>query len=110
MALGRYVNLWEGVVVPGWFAKFLDPAEFLFLALYFIWLANYARTHKTDGDFLKTLRIWTIALLVLFVVLTPLSYVMKSGFLTLDGAFYLISLTAALVITIRMRQTVEAFG
>jgi len=108
--LGGWVNFWEGVIVPGWLAKFMDPAEFLFLALYFIWLANYARSHKTDGDFLKTLRGWMIAFLVLFIVFTPLSYIMQKGFQTLDGVFYLISLTAAFVITIRMRQTVEAFG
>jgi membrane-bound metal-dependent hydrolase YbcI (DUF457 family) len=106
--LGGWVNFWEGMVVPGWFAKLMDPAEFLFLALYFIWLANFARSHKTDADFLKTLRVWTMSMLLLFVVFTPLSYIMQKGFQTLDGVFYLISLTAALVITIRMRQTVEA--
>jgi len=106
--LGGWVNFWEGVIAPAWFAKLMDPAEFLFLALYFIWLANYARIHKTDADFLKTLRIWIFVLLVLLVVFTLLAYLMQKGFLTLFGVFYLVSLTAAFVITIRMQQTMEA--
>ena len=108
--LGGWVNFWEGVVVPEWFDKLMGPTEFLFLGLYFMWLANYARSHKTDSGFLKTLRGWTIAMLVLLVIFTPLVYIMQKGFQTIFGVFYLISLTATLVITIRMRQTVEAFG
>lgn len=107
---GGWVNFWEGVTAPGWFAKFMDPAELLFLALYFFWLAGFARSHKTDAAFLKTLRVWMIAFLVLFIVFTPLAYLMQNGFQTLFGVAYLVSLTAAFVITIRMRQTVEAFG
>jgi membrane-bound metal-dependent hydrolase YbcI (DUF457 family) len=106
--LGGWVNFWEGFAAPGWFTKFMDPAEFLFLALYFAWLANFARTHKTDADFMKTLRGWMIAMVLLMIVFTPLAYIMQKGFLTIFGAFYLISVTAAFIITIRMRQTVEA--
>jgi len=49
-------------------------------------------------------------MVVLLLVFTPLAYVMTKGFLTLFGVFYLISLTAAFVITIRMRRTVETVG
>jgi membrane-bound metal-dependent hydrolase YbcI (DUF457 family) len=108
--LGGWLNLWESVKPPAWFATLLDPAEFLFLALFFAWLAKAAQDHKTDSDFMGTLRIWTIAMLVLLVVFTPLAYVMSRGFQTLYGVFYLVLLTAAFVITIRMRQTVEAPG
>jgi hypothetical protein len=73
-------------------------------------LATAARDHKTDSDFLGALRFWTIAMFVLLVVFTPLAYVMSKGLQTIFGVFYLVSITAAFVITIRMRETVEAFG
>jgi len=105
--LGGWVNLWTGVNPPEWFARLLDPAELLFFALYFYWLARTARTQRTDADFLGKLRLWTIALLLLLVVFTPLAYLMSKGFLTIYGAAYLVSITAAFWITIRMRRTVE---
>ena len=104
---GGWVNLWEGVSPPEWFAKFMDPAEFLFFALFFAWLAKTARANQTNVDFLGSLRLWTIAMVVLLVVFTPLAYMMSKGFLTIFGAAYLVSITAAFLITIRMRQTVE---
>lgn len=104
---GGWVNLWAKATLPTWFTKFMDPAEFLFLALFFIWLGNAAKIHKTDTQHLKTLRIWIIAMVVLLVIFTPLAYLMSKGFQTIYGAFYLISLTAAFIITIQMRKTVE---
>lgn len=106
--LGTWVNFWEGVSVPAWFTKLLDPAEFLFLAFYFAWLANVGRDHKTNVDFLKKLRGWMIFMVLLVVVFTPLEFIMQKGFLTIFGVFYLIAATAAFLITIRMRDTVEA--
>jgi len=108
--LGGWVNLWENVKPPEWFARFLDPAEFLFFALFFAWLAKAAQDRKTDADFGRKLRLWIGAMVVLLLVFTPLAYVMTKGFLTLFGVFYLISITAAFVITIRMRRTVETVG
>jgi membrane-bound metal-dependent hydrolase YbcI (DUF457 family) len=106
---GGWVNWWENVNPPAWFTKLLDPAEFLFLALFFAWLAKAAQDHKTNADFTGTLRYWMIAMVVLLVIFTPLAYVMSQGFQTIYGAFYLIAMTAAFVITIRMQQTIEAF-
>ena len=108
--VGGWLNLWEGIKPPDWFTKFLDPAEFLFLGLFFFWLAKAAQAHKTNLDFLGTLRVWTIVMFLLLVVFTPLAYILNKGFLTIFGVFYLISITAALVITIRMQQTLEAYG
>jgi membrane-bound metal-dependent hydrolase YbcI (DUF457 family) len=107
---GGWVNFWQGIKPPEWFAKLMDPAEFLFFALFFIWLAKYARDHQTNTDFLGKMRGWTITMLVLLVIFTPLAYLMSKGYQTIYGVFYLISLTAAFVITIRMRQTIEATG
>jgi membrane-bound metal-dependent hydrolase YbcI (DUF457 family) len=106
---GGWVNWWENVNPPIWFTKLLDPAEFLFFALFFVWLAKVAQVHKTNVDFTGKLRYWMIAMLVLLVIFTPLNYVMNTGFQTIYGVFYLVSITAAFVITIRMRQTIEAF-
>lgn len=106
--VGGWVNLWEGVKPPAWFATLLDPLELLFFALYFGWLAKAARDHRTNADFLGALRWWTMAMVVLLIVFTPLTFIMSRGFLTVFGVAYLISITAAFVITIRMRQTVEA--
>ncbi len=107
---GGWVNFWEGIKPPEWFAKLLDPAEFAFLALFLAWLATTARKSQTNTDFLATLRRWVIVMVVLLIIFTPLAYVMSKGFLTIFGVFYLISITAAFVITIRMRQTVEVFS
>jgi membrane-bound metal-dependent hydrolase YbcI (DUF457 family) len=107
---GGWVNWWENVNPPTWFTKLLDPAEFFFLALFFAWLAKAAQVHKTNPDFTGTLRYWMIAMVVLLVIFTPLNYVMSKGFQTIYGAFYLIAMTAAFVITIRMRHTIEAFA
>jgi hypothetical protein len=108
--LNGWVNLWAGVTPPLWFSKLLDPAEFLIFALFFAWLTKAARDHKTDIGFLPALRVWTIAMFVLLVIFTPLNFLLSKGFTTLFGVFYLVSITAAFVITIHMRRTVEARG
>ena len=108
--LGGWVNLWEGIKPAVWFSKLLDPAEFLFFASFFAWLAKTAQDRQTNTDFLRSLRVWMIAMVVLLVVFTPLNFAMSKGFTTIFGVFYLISITAAFVITIRMRQTVELLG
>ncbi len=85
----------------------MDPAEMLFLALFFILLGNAARKHKTDADYLKTLRAWTGIQALLFIVFTVLVFTMSKGFLTIFGAGYLLSLFLAIGVTIRMRRTIE---
>lgn len=105
-----WINLWANVTPLEWFMKFMDPAEFLFLALFLSMLAAWARKFSTNTDYQKTLRNWMIFEVVLFVVFTPLAYIMAKGFATLFGALYLFSIFATFFITIRMRQTVEAAG
>jgi membrane-bound metal-dependent hydrolase YbcI (DUF457 family) len=106
--LGGWINFWESATPPVWFMKLMDPLEFLFFALYFAWLAGAARTHHTDGEFLPTLRLWTIAMIVLLIAFAPLTFITNSLYFSIYGVVYLVSITAAFVITIRMRQTVEA--
>ncbi len=108
--LRSWINPWEGIKPAEWFTKLLDPAEFLFFALFFLWLAKTAQAQKTDADFLGALRLWTIGMFVLLAVFTPLAYILHQGYQTIFGVFYLVSITATFVITIRMRQTLGEFG
>lgn len=103
-----WVNLWSNVTPPEWWSKLMMPAEFLCFALFFVLLDVTARKRGTDGDFLRTLRVWTAVQGVLFVVFTVLVYTMEKGFMIPYGALYLLSLGLAFGVTIRMRETVEA--
>ena len=103
-----WINLWANTTPPAWFMKFMDPAEFLFFGLYLWTLGLWARKTGTDNEFMKIHRIWLILEAALFVIFTPLTYVMTKGFLTIFGVFYLLSIFMAFFVTIRMRKTVEA--
>jgi len=105
-----WVNFWGNVIPPEWWTKLMMSTEFLFFALFFVLLSATARKRGTDGDFLGTLRVWTIVQSVLFVVFTILVYSMEKGFMIPYGAIYLLSLGLAFGITIRMRETVEAIA
>ena len=86
------------------------PAENLFFVLFFLLLASTARKKDTDISFLPKLRIWTWVQAALFVIFLVLVFTMDSGFTTIFGAVYLLSLGLVFGITIRMRNTVEALG
>jgi len=86
------------------------PVENLFFALYFILLASTARNRNTNGDYLPKLKIWAWIQGVLFVIFLVMVYTMGSGFMTIFGAVYLLSLGIAFGVTIRMRDTVEALA
>ncbi len=88
--------------------KFMDPAEYLFIFLFLWALGNWARKASTDGEFMKTQRTWLIMEAALFVIFTPLAYIMTKGFQTIFDAFYLFLLFMTFFVTIRMRKTVEA--
>ncbi len=105
-----WVNLWENVTPPEWLMKFMDPAEFLFMALYLWALGTWMRKAGTDRGFKKMHRFWLILEIVLFVIFTPLAYLMTRGFLTIFGAVYLFSLFMVFFVTLRMRRTVAACG
>jgi membrane-bound metal-dependent hydrolase YbcI (DUF457 family) len=108
--LDSWINLWEGVTPPEWWSQLMMPAENLFFVLFFLLLASTARKKETDASFLPKLRIWTWLQAILFVIFLVLVYTMDSGFMTLFGAVYLLSLGLAFGVTIRMRNTVEALG
>ena len=108
--LPSWVNLWTNVTPPEWWNKLMMPVENLFFVLFFLLLASTARKRNTDSDYLPKLRIWTWVQGILFVAFMVMVYTMKSGFLTIFGAVYLLSLGLTFGITIRMRETVEAIG
>lgn len=108
--LPSWVNLWPNASLPEWWEKLMMPVENLFFVLFFVLLASIAQKHNTDTDYLPKLRIWTWVQGILFVVFMVLVYTMESGFMTIFGAIYLLSLGLAFGITIRMRNTVEAIA
>jgi hypothetical protein len=102
-----WVNLWSGVAPPLWFDRLMLPVEFLFFALYFLWLDATARRQGTDREFARTLRVWIWVQGALFFVFTALVYTLSKGYMVPYGAAYLFSLVLAMGVTIRMRATVE---
>ena len=108
--LNSWVNLWEGVTPPEWWSKLMMPIENLFFVLFFLLLASTARKNNTNISYLPKLRIWTWLQGVLFIVFLVMVFTMESGFMTIFGAVYLLSLSLAFGITIRMRDTVEALA
>jgi len=103
-----WINLWANTSVPEWWTKLMMPVENLFFALFFLLLASTAKKQNTDAEYLSKLRIWTWVQGIAFIALLVMVYTMKSGFLTIYGALYLLSLGLTFGITIRMRKTVEA--
>lgn len=105
--LPLWVDFWEGVVPPTWFSQVMMPVEMLFFALYFVALASLARKQSTNLDRLRSLKVWTAVQVILFVLFVVLVFTVPSGFMTIYGVVYLISLGLAFGITIWMRETVE---
>ena len=103
-----WINLWANTTPPEMWMKFMDPAEFLFFAIYLWTLGTWANKAGTDADFRKILQRWLLLEAALFVIFTPLAFIMTKGFLTIFGVFYLISIFMAFIVTMRMRATVEA--
>jgi membrane-bound metal-dependent hydrolase YbcI (DUF457 family) len=106
--LPSWINLWAGVTPPAWFELLMMPVEMLFFALYFGMLLVLAQRQGTDLERVKGVKVWTAVQLILFLIFLPLAYIMESGYMTIYGAAYLLSLIVAAVITIQMRQTLEA--
>lgn len=104
------LNFWSWFTVPAWLQVLLDTGEFLAFGAFFLLLGTLAHKNSTDSSRLSSLRIWSYVQFGLFVLLTLLFYFVPTFPLlyTLFGALYLVSLIAAVVLTIQMRQTVEA--
>jgi len=106
----RYeLNFWSWFTTPVWLKIFMDTGEFLAFGLFFSLLGSLAHRHKTDDASLSALRAWAYVQFSLFALFTFLFFFMPALPLlyTIFGVLYLISSIAAIVLTVRMRQTVE---
>ena len=102
------LNFWRNAAPPEWFMKFMDPAELLMFAIFLYGLGVWARRYNTDAGYADRLRNWMLVEIVLFLIFTPLAYIMTRGLQTIFGAVYLFSLFMVFLVTIRMRETINA--
>ena len=95
--------------MPAWLKILLDTGEFLAFGLYFLLLGSLAVRYGTDKERQSSSKIWAYIELSLFVLFTALFFIIgtKGLHYQLFGALYLLSLIVAIVMTIRMKQTVE---
>ena len=110
--LGAELNFWSNYQPPEMLTKILNPAELLFFGLFFYWMLKTAQDTKTNVPLRPGVRRWMYAMFALFVVFGALAY-MNLGSLSstvnlVYGLVYLVALTAAFVLTIKMRATFEA--
>lgn len=102
------LNFWNWFVMPAWLKVLLDTGEFLAFGLYFFLLGSLARQYGTDRGRQGSSKVWAYIEFGLFVLFTALFFATsKSIYHTVFGALYLLSLIVALVITVRMKQTLE---
>lgn len=108
--LGSEINFWSWFTVPEWLKIILDTAEFLAFGLYFLLLVSLSQRHNTDTERQGSTRIWGYVELSLFIVFTALFFTVGTAGLIYQifGALYLISLIVGMVITTKMKKTIES--
>jgi membrane-bound metal-dependent hydrolase YbcI (DUF457 family) len=108
----RYeLNFWSWFREPDWLKIVLETGEFLAFGLYFLLLGSLSRRQHTDTARQASAKRWMYIQFVLFLAFTILFFIAGAeGLLyTIFGTLYLLSLVVAMIITIRMRNTVETF-
>lgn len=106
----RYeLNFWSWFETPAWLRIILETGEFLAFGLYFLLLRSLARRQNTDMQRRASIKTWMYIELTLFIIFTTIFFAIGSEGLpyTIFGALYLISLIVAIILTIRMKDTVE---
>lgn len=109
----RYeLNFWSWFTAPAWLRIILETGEFLAFGLYFLLLGSAARRQKTDVEHRLTSTAWMYIEFVLFIVFTIIFFSVGANGLpyTVFGGLYLLSMITAILITVRMRRTVEALA
>lgn len=103
------LNFWSWFVTPVWLKIFLDTGEFLLFGLYYLLLGSLAQKQNTDTERYRSLRMWAILQFTLFILFTLIFFVLgvKGLHYTLYGGLYLVSLVITIIITLRMRRTIE---
>jgi len=107
---GGELNFWAWFETPAWLKILLDTGEFLAFGLYFLLLVSLSQRHGTDTGLQGSTRIWGYVELVLFIVFTALFFTIgtKGLIYQIFGALYLVSLIVGMVITTKMKRTVES--
>jgi len=107
--LGGELNFWSWFVTPAWLKILLDTGEFLAFGLYFLMLGSLALRYGTDAERQVSSKTWAYIEFVLFALFTVLFFTVgtKGLLYQVFGGLYLLSLIVSIVITIRMKQTVE---
>lgn len=108
---GTELNFWAWFQTPAWLKILLDTGEFLAFGLYILLLASLSRRYATDARQQGTARTLAYIELGLFVVFTALFFAIgtKGLHYQLFGVLYLLSLIVGMVLTVRMRTTLETF-
>jgi membrane-bound metal-dependent hydrolase YbcI (DUF457 family) len=109
----RYeLNFWSWFTVPVWLSILLETTEFLAFGFYFLLLGSLAGQQGIDGERQNSLKTWAYIEFALFLLFTPLFFLNGADGLayTIFGALYLLSLILAILMTVRMRKTVEALS
>lgn len=103
------LNFWSWFTTPAWLKILLDTGEFLAFGLYFLLLGSLAVRHGTDADRQRSSTTWAYIEFGLFVLFTAVFFIMGSKGLQYQvfGGLYLLSLIVGMVITIRMKRTIE---
>jgi hypothetical protein len=107
--LGGEINFWSWFTVPAWLNILLETGEFLAFGLYFLLLGSLARKHNTDVARQKSTQPLAYIQFGFFAIFAVLFFLRGNGGLpyTIFGALYLLSIIVAMVMTTRMRTTIE---
>jgi len=106
---GTELNFWSWFTTPAWLKILLDTGEFLAFGLYFMMLGSLALRYGTDTTRHTSSKTWMYIEFALFILFTVLFFTMGAKGLVYQvyGGLYLLSLIVGIVITIRMKRTVE---
>jgi membrane-bound metal-dependent hydrolase YbcI (DUF457 family) len=103
------LNFWSWFTTPAWLKILLETGEFLMFGLYFLLLGSFALRYQTDPGRRQSLRSWAYLQFALFILFTLIFFILGSKGLQYQvyGGLYLLSLIAGVIITIRLKQTIE---
>jgi membrane-bound metal-dependent hydrolase YbcI (DUF457 family) len=106
------LNFWRWFNGPEWLSIILETGEFLAFGIYFLLLCSLARRQNTDINSQRSSKAWAYIEFALFILFTFLFFALGAEGIayTIFGAFYLLSMIIAIVITIQMRKTVESLS
>jgi membrane-bound metal-dependent hydrolase YbcI (DUF457 family) len=108
MAVRKWTPAREWLILGIVLGNLLPDTDNLAVAVATVTGGSTAGLHRTFTHSLFTIvAIIILFQLILFLIFLPLVYVMESGFMTIYGTAYLLSLIVAAVITLQMRQTIE---